>query len=85
MVVAGKTFVQVETGAMMSEQCRRLSHDLNQPLTALILYLRAAERAIPNDGTAKFLAEVMQKAIVEAERAIAVAKKLETAARAEDA
>ena len=57
----------------MDEMGAALAHELNQPLTALMLYLQAVERACARPGTANPLPEnvlaILHKAVREAERA----------------
>jgi two-component system sensor kinase FixL len=56
----------------MDEMGAALAHELNQPLTAIMLYLRAGTRAIEqgrNDKSDALLKTVIDKAVHEAERA----------------
>ncbi len=57
----------------MDEMGAALAHELNQPLTALMLYLQAVERACAKQGAGATLPEsafgILHKAVREAERA----------------
>lgn len=52
-----------------------LSHELNQPLTALMLYLRAVEQALPESANER-ARDILRKAVHEAERASAIARRM---------
>jgi two-component system sensor kinase FixL len=59
----------------MGEMASGLAHELNQPLTAIINYLQACRRLLPQSGTDRIDA-LMQKSITQAERAGAVIQHL---------
>jgi two-component system sensor kinase FixL len=66
------------------QQWAELSHELNQPLTALMLYLRAAERVLLADAAADAARSILQKAIHEADRAQMIARRRGTLSNSAD-
>ncbi len=63
----------------MDEMGAALAHELNQPLTAIMLYLQAGARTLQKGRDAKSdetLASVMNKAVHEAERAGAIISRM---------
>ena len=55
----------------MGEMASALAHELNQPLTAMMNYMQACRRMLPQDAGAPIqrVAELMEKSISQAERA----------------
>ncbi|MDQ0315301.1 two-component system sensor histidine kinase NtrB [Amorphus orientalis] len=62
----------------MDEMGSAIAHELNQPLTAAMLYLQAATRRLRSDGEAEdpFALEVIGKAMREAERAASIIQRM---------
>ncbi len=53
----------------MNELGSAIAHELNQPLTAIMLYMQAATRAASKSGLDENIREILEKAANEAERA----------------
>ncbi len=53
----------------MNELGTAIAHELNQPLTAVMLYMQAATRAAAKTGLDESIREILEKAATEAERA----------------
>src|SRR5215468_731839 len=64
----------------MDEMGAALAHELNQPLTALLLYLQAVERSSAKQSAGQPLSQsalsILQKAINEAERASGIVQRM---------
>lgn len=60
------------------EMASALAHELNQPLLAAISYARAAQRVLENSGTPPRAQELIDKAVIQAERAGEVIRGLRT-------
>ena len=60
------------------EMASALAHELNQPLLASISYARAAQRILESDDTAPRAQELINKAVIQAERAGEVIRGLRT-------
>jgi two-component system sensor kinase FixL len=62
----------------LDEMGAALAHELNQPLTAIMLYLQAAQRAAERDGSAMSGAtrDILGKVLREAERAGAIIQRM---------
>ncbi|GAB3117433.1 ATP-binding protein [Novispirillum itersonii] len=58
------------------EMTAALAHELNQPLTATMSYTRAARKIARRDGVSDQLAETLDKAVAQAERADRVMRSL---------
>lgn len=58
------------------EMTAALAHELNQPLTATMSYTRAARKIAQRDGVSAQLAETLDKAVAQAERADRVMRSL---------
>jgi two-component system sensor kinase FixL len=60
----------------MDEMGAALAHELNQPLTAILLYLQAAQRSGASDGLSERTNGIIAKAIREAERAGSIIQRM---------
>jgi two-component system, LuxR family, sensor kinase FixL len=72
--------IRMARTSAMEELGAALAHELNQPLTALMLYLQAAVRANENAGSTSTLARptlaILDKAVREAERAGSIVQRM---------
>lgn len=72
--------IRMARTSAMEELGAALAHELNQPLTALMLYLQAAVRANENGGSTSALARptlaILDKAVREAERAGSIVQRM---------
>ena len=60
----------------MDEMGAALAHELNQPLTAILLYLQAAQRSGAGDGLSEMTNTIINKAVREAERAGSIIQRM---------
>jgi two-component system sensor kinase FixL len=70
--------IHVSRLSAMGEMASTLAHELNQPLTAVMNYVQAAQRMVevPDRFPAKRITEIMGKAVDQAERAGEIIRRL---------
>jgi two-component system sensor kinase FixL len=60
----------------LDEMGAAIAHELNQPLTAIMLYLQAAKRRVMSEGDDIKLVEIVDKGVREAERASQIIQRM---------
>ncbi len=67
-------------GAAIDPSSAMLAHELNQPLTAVMLYLQAAVTASERQSRCDMVdvLDLVKKALIEAERALAIAERMQS-------
>lgn len=60
----------------LDEMGAAIAHELNQPLTAIMLYLQAAKRKVGDDHRDEKLIEIVDKGVREAERASQIIQRM---------
>ena len=68
--------IHVSRVSVMGHMCSALAHELNQPLTAIVNYVKAAQRFLDSSGDIDRAREVMDKAAKQTLRASAIIKNL---------
>jgi PAS domain S-box-containing protein len=65
---------------MLGEMATGIAHEINQPLTAISLFVQAGNRMLEN-GTPERLPEILDKLVLHAHRASSVIERMQTMAR----
>lgn len=68
--------VSVTRISALDEMGAAIAHELNQPLTAIMLYLQAAKRKVGDDHRDEKLVEIVDKGVREAERASQIIQRM---------
>lgn len=68
--------VSVTRISALDEMGAAIAHELNQPLTAIMLYLQAAKRKVGDDHRDEKLIEIVDKGVREAERASQIIQRM---------
>lgn len=68
--------VNVTRISALDEMGAAIAHELNQPLTAIMLYLQAAKRKVGDDHRDEKLIEIVDKGVREAERASQIIQRM---------